>query len=112
MYACMQQAISKDLTSLRKTIRLPLHEFTRKASPNRQRLVIPEARKMHMGTDRPRGQKDMPTRHEDCRLVPNQAPDLSTDHKSGCGIEEGNGWGNRQNKLPKKKKRSKKGIAE
>src|SRR4051812_41861189 len=103
MYASTQQAISKEITSLRETVRLPLHEFTQKASPSRQRLVIPEERKMHSGTDRPRGQKDTPTRHGDCRLVPNLAPDLSTDHKSGCGIEEGKGWGNRQNKLPKKK---------
>src|SRR4051812_49726085 len=99
----MQQVISKEITSLQKTVQLPLHEFTRKAIPNRQHLVILEARKMHSGTDRPRGQKDTPTRHGDCRLVPNLASDLRTDHKSGCGIEEGNGWGNRQNKLPKKK---------
>src|SRR3954465_14131080 len=108
MYACMQQAINKEITSLRETVRLPLHEFTREASPNQKLLVIPEARKTHSGTDRPRGQKDTPTRHGDCRLIPNLAPDLSTDHKSGCGIEEGKGWNNRQNKLPKKKKRSKK----
>src|SRR3954462_2795407 len=112
MYVCMQQAIGKEITSLRETVRLPLHEFTLKASPNRQRLVIPEARKKHSGTDRPRGQKDTPTRHGDCRLVPNLAPDLSTYHKSGCGIEEGKGWGNQQNKLPKKKKCSKKSIAD
>src|SRR4051794_26029297 len=75
-----------------ETVRLPLHEFFRKASLNRQRLVIPDARKTHSGTGRPRGQKDAPTRHGDCRLVPNLALDSSTDHKSGCGIEESKGW--------------------
>src|SRR3954467_3443334 len=96
----MKQAISEENMSLQKTVRLPLHEFNRKASPSRQRLVIPEARKTHSGTDRPRGQKDTPMRHGDSRLVPNLAPDSSTDHKSDCGIEEVKGWGNRQKKLP------------
>jgi len=56
MYA-IQQMISKDVMSLKKSIRLPLHDFIRKASPSRQRLVIPETRKAHSGTDRPRGPK-------------------------------------------------------
>ena len=55
----------------------------------------------------------MPTRHGDCGLALNLAPDSSTNHESDCGIEKGRGWGSRQYKLPRKKsKRSKKGIAD
>src|SRR3954463_5408546 len=99
----MQQASSKEITSLQKTVRLPLHEFTRKVSLNRQRLVIPDARKMHSGTDRPRGQKDVPTRHGDCRLRSNPIVGSSADHTSGCGIEESEGWTSRQSKLREQK---------
>ena len=55
----------------------------------------------------------MPTRHEDCGLELNLAPDSSTSHESGCGIEKGRGWGSRQYKLPRNKSKcSKKGIAD
>ena len=105
--------ISKAVMPLNKSIRLPLHEFIRKASPSRQRFFIPETCITHSGTDRPRGQKNEPTRHDGYGLALSLAPDSSTSHESGCGIEKGNGWGSRQYKFPRNKsKRSKKGIAD
>src|SRR3954463_4030891 len=112
MYA-IQQMISKAIMLLKKRIRLPLHNFIRKASPSRQRLVIPETCITHSGTDRPRGQKNEPTRHGGCGLALSLAPDSSTSHESGCGIEKGSGWSSRQYKSSgNKSKRSKKGIAD
>jgi len=112
MYA-IWQTISKAIMPLKKSIPLPLHNFIRKASPSRQRLVIPETCVTHSGTDRPRGQKNRPTRHGDCGLALNLAPNSSASHESVCGIEKGSGWGSRQYKFPRNKsKRSRKGIVE
>src|SRR4051812_19800049 len=108
----MQRASSKEITCLQRPLDYLCMSFLEKASLNRQSLVIPDARKTHSGTGRPRGQKDTPTRHGDCRLVPNLALDSSTNHNSGGGIEESKGWGNRHNKLQEKKKSSKKSIAD
>src|SRR4051794_6097915 len=91
-----QQMISKAVMPLNKSIRLPLHEFIRKASPSRQRFVILKTCITHSATDRPRGQRNVPPRHGGCRLALGLAPDSSTNHESDCGIEEGGGWGSRQ----------------
>src|SRR4051812_10487196 len=112
MYA-IRQTISKAIMPLKKSNRLPLHNFIRKASPSRQRLVIPETCITHSGTDRPRGQQNKPTRHGGCGLALDLAPNSSTSHESVCGIEKGSGWGSRQYKFSRNKSKcSKKGIAD
>src|SRR3954465_38233 len=88
-----QKEISKVVMPLNKSIRLPLHEFIRKASPSRQCFVIPEMRMTYLGTDRPQGQRNVPPRPGGCGLALSLAPDSSTNHESGCGIEKGSGWG-------------------
>src|SRR3954463_13630112 len=91
-----QQMISKVVMPLNKSIRLPLHEFIRKASPSRQCFVIPEMCITYSGTDRPRGQRNVPPRHGGCRLALGLAPDSSTNHESDYGIGKGSGRGSRQ----------------
>src|SRR3954469_22123785 len=98
MYA-IQQMISKAIMPLKKSIRLPLHDFIRKARPSRQCLVIPEKCIMHSGTSRPRGQENGATRQGGCGLALSLAPDSSTSHESVCGIEKGSGWDSRQYKF-------------
>src|ERR1041385_8412509 len=102
MYA-IRQTISKAIMPLKKSIRLPLNNFIQKASPSQQRLVILETCITHSGTDRPRGQKNEPTRHEGCGLAPNLAPNSSTSHESDCGIEKGGGWSSRYCEFPRNK---------
>src|SRR4051812_2477370 len=94
-----QQMISKVVMPLNKSIRLSLHEFIRKSSPSRQRFVITETCITHSGTDRPRGQRNVPPRHEGCGLALGLALDSSTNRESDCGIENGSGWGSRQFKF-------------